>query len=640
MCNYRLWRNKVSCFIEQAKKKYFQNAVSNCRDSKTIWKYIRNLNPKHHQNLVKNLECDGSILDNNFDIANAFNEHFTDIAEGIIDNSSEEPDFDTLNRFITSKLEHINEKFIISELDIIDVKLYLSKLDKSKATGLDDVGPKILSLCSDVIAPALTYILNLSIRSGKFPDIFKIARVCPVFKSGESGNPDNYRPIAVLPCLSKMIESHIAKQLYTYLKDQKLLHDSQSGFRPKHSCTTALTELIDEWSINIDAGEMNGVVFLDLLKAFDLVNHEILLKKLNIYNLSENTLKWLKSYLYERTQKVKICNILSESKVIKTGVPQGSILGPLLFILYINDLPLCIENSEIDMYADDFTLHSCSNDISELSSNLMGDILNIEDWCNRNSMKINPKKCKSMIIGSRQRLCFNRCNLGINIYGEEIQNVVQEKLLGLCIDNNLSWTEQVNRMSAAISSRINLLLKIRRFLPMHIRIIYFNAYILPLFDYCCTIWGDCATNGLEKLEKLLKKSARVILEADIFTSSKLLFNSLNWLNIENRIRYQKAILVFKSLNGMVPDYMQDKFRYNEQGNYNLRSAFDYTLQLPKPNTNFLKHTFLYSGAQLWNTLPLEIKLSTSLRVFKEKCFSLFQQNQYGYDTHSIIAYQL
>ena len=374
---------------------------------------------------------------------------------------------------------------------------------------------------------------------------------------------------------------------------------------------------------NIDNGEINGVIFLDLKKAFDLVNHIILLKKLEYYNVSNCTLDWFKSYLFERSQQVKVNNVMSNTKCIKTGVPQGSILGPLLFILYINDLPLNIEHSLIDLYADDSTLHCRGNDVIQIASNLQNDIHVIENWCLQNCMKLNAKKCKSMIIGSKQRLCLTGNSLDINISNEQIENVDCEKLLGLYIDKNLNWNQQIDKMSITISNRINLLQKIRKYLPMHIRIIYFNAYILPLFDYCCNIWGSCCESGINKLNKLLKKSARVIVEADIMTSSSLLFKSLHWLNVEKRIQYQKAILVFKSVNGMVPNYLEENFHFTNNQNYNLRSADEKLLNLPKPKTNFLKKTFTYSGSQIWNSLPNEIKMSNTLVSFKTKCYKFF-----------------
>ena len=186
----------------------------------------------------------------------------------------------------------------------------------------------------------------------------------------------------------------------------------------------------------------------------------------------------------------------------------------------------------------------------------------------------------------------------ITVSGETIENVKNEKLLGVYIDNQLKWTEQVNKISVAISSKINLLQKIRNYLPMHVRVIFFNAYILPLFDYCCNIWGNCNAYCLDKLNKLLKRSARVILEADISTPSSLLFKCLNWIDIEHRLLCYKAILVFKTLNGTVPNYLQERFMVTFNQNYNLRSSGNNQLFVPKPKTNFLKHTFLFSGSQI------------------------------------------
>ena len=624
MINYRLWRNEVSYLIEQAKEKYYQNAVSNCKDTKSIWKYIKNLNPRRNQSGVKTLDYNNLALDNNFDIANSLNDHFTNIADGLVDTDIKNLNHDKLNEFVQSKRKKPNQKFIIPDMSIIDVRMYLKNLNKTKATGLDGVGPKLLNMCCDVLAPSLTYLFNLSIRSGRFPQIFKNARVCPVLKGGSESNPDNYRPVAILPSLSKIIERHIATKFYNYLNENEYLIKSQSGFRPMHSCVTALTKLIDEWLTNMDNGELNGVVFLDLKKAFDLVNHYILLQKLRIYNVSDKTLNWFESYLFARTQRVKIGNIYSDPKLTKTGVPQGSILGPLLFIVYINDMSLYLENSSLDLYADDSTLYKNGNDIRIIKSCLQNDMENIEKWCENNCMKLNPKKCKSMIIGSRQKIDNFGNTLSIAVSGETIENVKNEKLLGIYIDNQLKWTEQVNKISVAISSKINLLQKIRNYLPMHVRVIFFNAYILPLFDYCFNIWGNCNAYCLDKLNKLLKRSARVILEADISTPSSLLFKCLNWIDIEHRLLYYKAILVFKTLNGMVPNYLQEKFMVTFNQNYNLRSSGNNQLFVPKPKTNFLKHTFLFSGSQIWNNLPLEVKNCKSLSCFKSKCFKHFQ----------------
>ena len=243
-----------------------------------------------------------------------------------------------------------------------------------------------------IITSSLTFIINLSIVTGIVPDEWKHARVSPAFKDGAKADPYNYRPISVLPVVSKLIERVVFNQFYGYLNENNLLTESQSGFRPRFSTETTLLEETSEWIKNIDKSLLNGVIFLDLKKAFDTIDHSIFLRKLGFYGVRSQTLAWFKSYLTGRKQKTLVGGELSDFFTLTCGIPQGSILGPLLFILYINDLPSCGVHFKPRMHADNTTLTSAAEDPDTLQVEMNSDLGTIQTWLKVNKLTLNVKK--------------------------------------------------------------------------------------------------------------------------------------------------------------------------------------------------------------------------------------------------------
>ena len=293
-------------------------------------------------------------------------------------------------------------KFKISPIEEDKVFKLLSKLNISKASGSDTLGPRLLKLATPVIYKPLCHLINVStcIETGVFPDELKIGKLTPIFKKVNKCDPGNYRPISILPTISKNVERHVASELKDFLHEHELINVHQSGFRQFHSCQTALTKMTNLWLKDIDDGNLTGAMFIDFTKAFDLVDHKLLLKKLALYKFDESTLLWFKSYLSNRKQSVHVGG--SKSKYL--GVPQGSVLGPLLFLVYINDLPLHVEKSKLEMFADDMTLHSSSADMNVIENNLNCDIEKIDGWCLQNRMKINESKTKCMLMGTNKKI--------------------------------------------------------------------------------------------------------------------------------------------------------------------------------------------------------------------------------------------
>ena len=402
----------------------------------------------------------------------------------------------------------------------------------------------------------MTHIINQSIRYGVFPTRWKVAKVVPIFKSGSSLDVSNYRPISVFPIVSKILEKHVHQALYDYVEKFQLLRVAQSGFRAKHSCETALLKMIDEWLKDIDDGKMIGSNLLDLRKAFDLVNHDILLKKLRLYQCSEQASRWFQSYLSNRKQYVHLNDICSDPKTVISGVPQGSIIGPLLVIIYINEFDICLSHCSADMYADDSTVHVSGRSTDELSVKLSEDLKYIHKWCKDNKMVINADKTKSMLISSKQKQNTLSEETTLNVYLDEhrLENTQQEKLLGIRLDSklNLTWQEQIDYVYKIVSTRLALLRKIKQLIDLPTRILYFNGHILPFLNYCNLILGSCTRYNLNRIENLIKSEARIILDATYDDRSEELFKRLGWKTFEQNLWQKRLTMTYKSLHDLTP----------------------------------------------------------------------------------------
>ena len=623
MTEYRLWRNKVKALIQHAKKEHYSNTINcNHHNPKLLWKNLHELTDfqkKGHSEYI--IDQGGDLVTDPVKIGDLFNTFFTSIPETHIDNSHRSPnefyDDQHLRRYIESKIP-ISSEFVIPLVTIEFVEKQLSLLNISKSTGLDGISAKYLKLAAPVIKFPLTFLLNLSITTGVFPSCLKVSKVTPLFKSGSKSDKNNYRPISVLPVLSSIFERHVKNCLVGFLETYDLIYKRQSGFRRQHSCQTALSKIIDDWSTYINLSEYVGTVFLDLSKAFDLVSHTILLKKLAMYKFSSLTLSWFESYLSSRTQQVSISGKLSQAKSVSAGVPQGSVLGPVLFILYVNDMFLHTNSCVLDMFADDTTLSTHSKSFAKITQDLNLDIENISNWCHKNHMVINASKTKAMIVGTKKALSNKSNNLlSLSMNGIDIGYSETEKLLGVTVDKNLSWSVQISNTIKKCNSLLFLLNRMKMYLSIQSRILFFNAYIQPHLDYCSTIWGNISSHLNNLIIKFQKRAARSILDADMSTPSSELFAKLNWLKFPERVKFNKSVLMYKIMHGMSPSYLQESFSYTREiHTYTLRSTTDNLLYIPKPNCELYRQSLSYSGSVIWNSIPEHIRNAPTIKQFK------------------------
>ena len=620
--NYRCWRQRVKNLIFKAKQSFYQETInSNKQNPKLLWNSLNllsGLKPKIQTSFI-NDEYGDQITSPSVS-ANVFNEHFASVFKTFHKNKS---DITCKNDDISAILHSVDnhdqtQKFSIPFVTNAFVEQQLKKLDTGKSTGSDGISARFLKMSATILAPILTKLFNHSIRSSTYPKLFKEAKVIPIYKKGPRYDKSNYRPISVLPILSLIFERHVSIQLKMFLEECNLFYSRQSGFRSNHSCQTALVKLVDEWISAIDKHEIVGTIFLDLSKAFDLVDHGILLDKLRLFNIDSSTCSWFSSYLSCRSQKTYVSGISSDIKPVLSGVPQGSVLGPLLFLMFINDLPVACKNSIVDMFADDTTLSVHNSSVDVVFSTLTDDLLNVNTWCENNRMAINVTKTKSMYLSSKHKLQYIQTSVHpIQLKNDQISCSTEEKLLGVTLDSLLSFDSHINNVLKKCNSLLYLLSRIKIFLAVPIRKLFFNAYILPHLDYCCVIWGSCSASQEQKLIRFQKRAARLILDKDIDTPSSILFRELNWMPFPDRVVFQKAVLIFKILNGLAPAYLNDIFiPTSNVHNRNLRSASECQFYSPRPNTEFFRKSFSYSGSVIWNTIPIHIKNATSVAAFK------------------------
>ena len=481
------------------------------------------------------------------DIANKFNNYFTNIGQsitqGIKYKGSKKYSY-CLNKNVTSTFtfEHIDEE---------TVRKTINNLPTKNSCGFDGISTKLLKVIEPVILKSLTLLINQVLYSGVFPDKLKIAKVIPIFKKDDPSLFENYRPISLLPAISKVLEKLIFIQLYSYFNEKKFLNDNQYGFRAKYSTEYAAIELVDRIVTKMDKNYIPINVFLDLSKAFDTIDHNILQNKLAYYGLNGSALHLLKSYLQNRKQYTEIEQINSDILTIKIGVPQGSVLGPLLFIIYINDFSQASQLFNFVMYADDTTLSTSLNSLSEttLDNKSTETIINeelckIKEWLNINKLLLNKSKTKYMV--------FHMPNKRMQALTLKIDERVDElNCLGMTLDTNLNWRKHTEKISNKCSKTIGVLNRLKYVLPLDIKVLLYKTLILSHINYCIMIWGY----QRNRITSIQKKVMRIITLNRYNSHTEPLFKNLKLLKIEDMLKLQELKFYFKYIHKQLHSYL-------------------------------------------------------------------------------------
>ena len=468
--DYRNLRNKVTCIIKERKNAYFNDIHTLCRnDPPKMWSEIKRLVPG--KNKHSHITCDIS--------ANDFNHHFANIGKKM--NSKFQNNDDN---FLWKGPKSIYS-FRFKNMSKADIETYLGSLPNKSNNDILGMDLVLLRKSAPYISISLANVINKSLSSGVFEQDWKNARVTPIYKDdGDINDENNYRPISVIGHIAKMIESLVSYQIIDFLEEHSFISMDQSAYLKRHSTQTSLHRVIDDWLENVNDGAITGACLLDISKCFDSINHAILLKKLEMYGITSTELKWFSSYLSGRKQVVKFHQETSEFCDISCGVPQGSVLGPILFLLFINDISnFAVEGCALNMYADDVIIYTSATSKDELESRLQVCIDNISNWYSMNKLCINKKKSNVMVIGSKWQLkSLNLDDFTISVDSDKLFLASQAKYLGLWVRNDLSWDDHILELCRKMYYYFHMFRRLRKILPSALLLNIYKTYVQSKID--------------------------------------------------------------------------------------------------------------------------------------------------------------
>ena len=500
---YKKPPNNVQALIKKKKRNFVNGKLEdNIGKPKELWKTLKSLGLSEKSKTSSKI-CLGNDRNLSFDPktnAETFMIFFSNLAKNLVNKLPIAPNrfgLDTVKNYY-EKLNLEGKDFSFSNVTEDTVSKLLNNINPSKASGLDNLAGKFLKEGASVLKCPITQICNLSISHSVFPDKCKHAKLKPLFKKGITTDPKNYRPISLLPLISKIIEKIIHDKTLCYLDENKIIYSLQSGFRSHHSTNSCLSYLSTKVLCGFDKGLLTGMILIDLQKAFDTIDHEMLLNKMHYLGFSTSAINWFRSYLAKRTFLVNVDESYSNPGDLNCGVPQGSILGPLLFLLYVNDMPQAV-SCDLLLYADDSCLVFQANDFDEIEFKLNQDFNNLCDWFvdNKLSIHFGEDKTKSIIFGNQQKL-RNLRNLDIRHGDVKIKQYTKVTYLGCILDNKLSGESMATQALGKINGRLKFLYRKQKFFTYSMRRLLCNALIQPHFDFACLTWY---TNLNKKLRK-------------------------------------------------------------------------------------------------------------------------------------------
>ncbi len=612
---YMRFRALLRRNIREAKRLYYARTFNLFKnDIKKTWSTINDtLNRKSKTSCshVHEFDIDNEKISNPDQIANKFNEYFINIGHTLAENIQS-------NKHYTDFLSQPKiDRFAFSlatENQVIDI---IKGLKNKSSYGHDGISNNLIKRARDVLYKPLTLLINQTLTSGIYPTALKISKVKPLLKSGSASNICNYRPISLLSSFSKIFEYVIFHQLFDYLESHNLICCEQFGFRSGHSTELANLKLVNKLIQDMDSQKVPINIYIDLSKAFDTLDHGILLSKLEFYGIHGSELALFSNYLSGRIQYVEYNGATSRSRSVSLGVPQGSILGPLLFLIYINDLPSSTAIFDVLMYADDTTLFcNLNHTVGEAEINM--ELNNIYTWLLSNKLSLNVKKTKFMVFHHHRKIVEYP---SLNINNKAIERVEEFNFLGVIISQDLKWRKHVEHICIKISKVVGIMYRLKHIFPKSILLVLYNTLILPHFHYCLLAWGSKIVDG-HRIHLIQKKAIRIISNSHYIAHTEPICKTLNLLKVTDLFRCCLWKFYYKLMNREVPSYfismLPELPRICEH--YNIRRP---TFHLPKIRHGFAEQLLQYCLIKLLNSENATILIVSKVHThsyFGFKCY--------------------